>query len=145
MVMVLAALTYGVGSAFVPLLNAEVYVAASSHDRPSVAILVVGAVALGQTAGKVTLFEAARHGSERFARKRATPRWATRLGAALSRRRTGAPLVLTSATLGLPPLAAVSLAAGASGQRRWEFALLCLFGRTARFGVVALSLAWAMR
>ena len=46
--------------------------------------------------------------------------------------------------LGLPPLAAVSLAAGASGHRRWEFAALCLLGRTARFGVLALPAAYAL-
>jgi membrane protein YqaA with SNARE-associated domain len=52
--------------------------------------------------------------------------------------------VVTSAALGLPPLAAVSLAAGASAQRRWEFGVLCLVGRTARFALLVLPAVWAL-
>ena len=54
------------------------------------------------------------------------------------------PLVLASACVGLPPLAAVSLAAGASGQRRRDFGVACLCGRTARFALLALPAAWAL-
>ena len=143
----LAALAVGLGSALVPVLNAEVYaVATAGAMHPALVPVLVVALACGQTAGKVVLFEAARRGSGRWRRHRSRPpgRWATRISGALSSRRSGNSLVLASAALGLPPLAAVSLAAGASGQRRWEFALLCLAGRTARFGALALPAAWAM-
>ena len=147
------ALGTGVGSALLPLLNAEVYaVGAAGRTGPAVAVAVVVSLALGQTAGKLLLFEAARRGNSRLGRwfgARAGRdgrggRWSARITEALGSRRTGHPLVLASAALGLPPLAAVSLAAGASGQRRWEFGLLCLVGRTARFAALALPAAWAL-
>ena len=144
---VLGAAGVGLGSALVPLVNAEVYaVATAGRTHPVVAVAVVVALACGQTAGKLALFEAARRGSGRLLRRRKAPsgRWAGRITRALGSRRTGNPLVLASAVLGLPPLAAVSLAAGASGQRRWEFGLICLVGRTVRFGALALPAAWAL-
>jgi membrane protein YqaA with SNARE-associated domain len=141
---VLAALGYGAASALVPVVNAEVYAVAAGRSGVLLAVAVVLALAAGQTAGKLVLFEAARRGSSRFAGKRATPRWAANVRERLASRRTAVPLVLTAASLGLPPLAAVSLAAGASGARRWEFGALCLAGRTARFAVLALPAAWAL-
>lgn len=143
----LFALAYGAMSALVPVVNAEVYaVVAASRTATPVALLVVLALAVGQTAGKLVLFEAARLGRGRFVRRRAEQaaetekqaKWAPRIALALRTRRTAVPLVLASAVAGLPPLAAVSLAAGAAGQRRWEFAAVCLAGRTARFVALAL-------
>jgi len=143
---VLVGAAVGLGSALVPLLNAEVYAVATAGTHPALALAVVLALACGQTVGKLALFEAARRGSGRLRRGRTAPpgRWSARISGALASRRTGVPLVLASAVLGLPPLAAVSLAAGASGQRRWEFGLVCLVGRTARFAVLALPAAWAL-
>ena len=118
--------------------------AARTASRDAV---VAGRLAVGQTVGKLVLFEAARRGTGRL---RAVPRrdgraarWAGRIRAPAARR-TGLPLVLASAAVGLPPLAVVSLAAGAAGQRRCEFGALCLIGRTARFAVLALPVAWAV-
>ena len=109
------------------------------------------ALAVGQTIGKLVLFEAARRGSgrlhARFSRHSEggrAARWADRVRGWLTRRRTGLPTVLAAASVGLPPLAVVSLAAGAAGQRRWEFGVLCLVGRTARFAVLALPVALAV-
>ena len=146
----LLAALLGAASALVPLVNAEVYaVASAGRDSPGAALVVVVALAVGQTAGKLVLFEAARRGSGRFTARHAprsarARRWADRTKLALRSRRTGHPLVLASAALGLPPLAVVSLAAGASGQRRWEFAVVCLVGRTARFAALVLPAAWAL-
>lgn len=138
---------YGVGSAFIPVLNAEAYaLATASRTRPVLAVVLLVVLAAGQTVGKLVLFEAARRGSARYADRltgERAARWAGRIQSALATRRTGLPLVLTSAVLGLPPLAAVSLAAGAAGQRRREFATLCLFGRIVRFAALALPVAWA--
>lgn len=142
------ALAYGAMSALVPVVNAEVFAvaAAARSASPGATVLVLLALAVGQTAGKVVIFEAARMGGSRFARRQAaraarsdrTGRWRARIVAALRSRRTGLPLVLCSAAVGLPPLAAVSAAAGVSGQRRWEFAAVCLVGRVARFAALAL-------
>jgi membrane protein YqaA with SNARE-associated domain len=135
----LAALGTGVLSALVPLVNAEAYgVVAATRSHAWLPVAVVLALAAGQTAGKLVLFESARRGASRFSAKLAkltTGRWAGLV--------TGPPVVLASAALGLPPLAVVSLTAGASGQRRSLFAVLCLLGRTARFAVLVLPVAWA--
>lgn len=151
----LVAMAYGVASALVPVVNAEAYaVLAGARSLPATAAFAVLALALGQTVGKLMLFEAARRGSSRWSgplaacfarhgRGRAV-RWAGQLREGMACRRTGLPLVLVSASVGLPPLAAVSLAAGASGQRRWEFGVVCLLGRAARFGFLMTPLAWAL-
>lgn len=146
---VLVGLTVGVGSALLPLVNAEAYTIAATARDPWAIMLIVVALALGQTGGKLLLFEAARRGTRRF---KAGPRlqaltsgkWADRIQRALSERRTARPLVLTSAALGLPPLALVTVAAGAAGQPVRGFALLCFLGRTARFGAIALPVLIAV-
>ncbi len=141
----------GVVSALIPLVNAEAYaVLAATRTRPAAVGAVVVALAAGQTVGKLVLFEAARRGSgplhARLARKgegRAA-RWHGRVCGLMTRRRTGLPTVLVSAAVGLPPLALVSLVAGASRQRRWEFGAVCLVGRAARFAILVLPVAYAV-
>lgn len=132
----------GLASALVPLVNAEAYAVAAAGRVPQVLLpLLVLALAAGQTAGKLVLFESARRGVGRLARRHRSPRWTARVTDRLRSDRTGAPLVLAAAAVGLPPLAVVSLAAGAAGQRRWLFGVLCLVGRTARFAAIALPAA----
>ncbi len=143
MLSLVAALGYGLVSAFVPLLNAEAYAVAAGRTHPIHVVAAVVALAAGQTVGKLVLFEAARRGSARFAGNRTGEDRSARIRARMTGRRSVATVVLAAATLGLPPLAAVSLAAGACGQRRTDFAVLCLVGRTARFAVIALPVAWA--
>ena len=145
------ALVYGVVSALVPVVNAEAYaLVLAGRTQPTLAVLVVLARAAGQTVGKLVLFEAAKRGSGRLERRFANrregraARWADRIRDSLRSRRTGLPMVLASAALGVPPLAAVSLAAGAAGQRRWEFGALCLVGRIARFALLVLPAVWAL-
>jgi membrane protein YqaA with SNARE-associated domain len=149
----LAALGYGFASALVPIVNAEAYAVVAGHRGGHAAIVVV-ALALGQTAGKLLLFEAARRGTGRLSRllrrhnrsgraAARAARWGERIRRWLSRRRTGLPTVLLSAAVGLPPLALVSIAAGTAGLRHWEFAAVCLLGRAIRFAVLALPAAVA--
>jgi membrane protein YqaA with SNARE-associated domain len=142
----------GLISALLPVVNAEAYaLLAATRTRTTGAVAVVLALAAGQTIGKLVLFEAARRGSGRLharfsgrAEGRAA-RWRARVCGLMNRRRTGLPTVLASATLGLPPLALVSLVAGASEQRRWEFGAVCLVGRSARFAVLTLPAVYALR
>ncbi|RLP86775.1 VTT domain-containing protein [Micromonospora sp. CV4] len=147
------ALGYGLASALVPVVNAEAYAVVAGH-RGGHALVAVLALALGQTAGKLLLFEAARRGTGRLARKLArrtrsgraaarAARWAGRIRRWLSRRRTALPTVLVAAAVGVPPLAVVSLAAGTAGLRHWEFAVSCLLGRVIRFALLALPAALA--
>jgi membrane protein YqaA with SNARE-associated domain len=133
---VLGALGTGAASALLPVVNAEAYAAlAATHAHAWLAVALVLALALGQTAGKLVLFESARRGTTRFARKLTGSRWTGRV--------TGPPIVFASAVIGLPPLAVVSLASGAAGQRRWLFGTLCLVGRTVRFSALVLPILWA--
>ncbi|HEY2795776.1 MAG TPA: VTT domain-containing protein [Micromonosporaceae bacterium] len=141
----LTGLGYGVASAFVPLINAEAYAIVAARQGSHAVVLLL-ALALGQTVGKLLLFESARRGSgwltSRITRTRhasaRTGRWVEPVQRWLSCRRTGLPTVFVSAVVGLPPLALVSLAAGAANLRRWEFAAACLLGRAIRFVLLAL-------
>ncbi|MFF5052860.1 VTT domain-containing protein [Micromonospora sp. NPDC000663] len=141
-------LGYGLASALVPVINAEAYAVVAGH-RGDHALVAVLALSLGQTAGKLILFESARRGSGRLARKlgkQSRPgrtaaraaRWTGPIRRWLSHRRTALPTVLVSAAVGVPPLALVSFAAGTAGLRHWEFAVACLLGRVIRFAALVL-------
>jgi membrane protein YqaA with SNARE-associated domain len=141
----------GVASALLPIVNAEAYaLLAAARTHGVVAMAVVLALATGQTIGKLVLFQAARRGSGRLHTRLCrrgggrTARWHDRVCGLMTRRRTGLPTVMASAAVGLPPLALVSLVAGASAQRRWEFGTVCLVGRTARFAALTLPAVYAL-
>jgi membrane protein YqaA with SNARE-associated domain len=148
---VAAAIGCGLASALLPISSAEAY-AVVAGARDTVVVAVLG-LAVGQTAGMLLFFEAARRRTGWLAARSAQPRtsrlagrtarWSARLRNGLSHRRTGLPTVLVSAVVGIPPLTAVSLAAGTSAQRRYEFATACLLGRVIRFAVLALPVALA--
>jgi membrane protein YqaA with SNARE-associated domain len=143
---VLMAIGVGIASAVVPLVNAETAAGAAGLKMSiGLAIAVSVALALGQTLGKICLFEAARKGARvREARAKECPRkpmppWQRRLVASLNGRWQANGVVLLSAGVGLPPLAIVSIAAGAVQSRRLDFAVCCLLGRTIRFATVTVS------
>ncbi|MEU4335957.1 VTT domain-containing protein [Micromonospora lupini] len=147
----MAGLGYGLASALVPVVNAEAY-AVVAGQRGGHVVVAVLALALGQTAGKLLLFESARRGTGRLARKlrrrsgsgrtaARAARWTGPIRRWLSRRRTALPTVLVSAAVGVPPLAVVSFAAGTAGLRHWEFAVACLLGRVIRFAALVLPAA----
>ena len=141
----------GVVSALLPIVNAEAYaLLAGIRMEPGPAVVIVVALSAGQTLGKLVLFQVARRGSGRLHARLSrrgegrAAHWKDRVCGLMTRRGTGLPTVLASATLGLPPLALVSLAAGASAQRRWEFGAVCLIGRSARFAAIALPVVAAV-
>jgi membrane protein YqaA with SNARE-associated domain len=143
------ALGIGAASAFVPFVNAELAVSgAAASGTAAFAVGAAVAVAAGQTLGKLAIFEAGRRGSTWHQRSRRRteplPRWETRATTLLATRWSGGAIVLLSATVGLPPLALVSAAAGLARARRADFLLCCLLGRTARFVTVAaiVLVAW---
>lgn len=146
------AIVIGVVSALLPLVNAEAYVLiAVARTNVATSMAVALALAVGQTMGKLLLFEAARRGKGRLHARLSrhgeggAERWRGRVCSLMTRRRTGLPTVLVSASVGLPPLALVSLVAGASQQKRCEFGAVCLVGRTARFVALAIPAALALR
>ena len=141
----------GVVSALLPIVSAEAYaLLAAARTHGAEAVAVVFALAVGQTIGKLLLFGAARRGSGRLHTRLCrrgegrAARWHDRVCGLMTRRRTGLPTVLASAAVGLPPLALVSLVAGASAQRRWEFGTICLLGRSARFAALTLPAVYAL-
>lgn len=166
----LGALALGTASALVPVVNAEVVaIGAAATSTVPLAVVVAVALAVGQTAGKLVIFSAARRGGTRRRRTRAVavpaihqptapPRRTTqdRLLSAVGRRWTTAPrralglldsrwrgcgVVLLSASVGLPPLALVSVGCGLARTRRSDFAAFCLAGRSIRFLSLTVPLA----
>lgn len=144
----LMAIGVGIASALVPIVNAEAAAGAAGLKMSvGLAIVVSVALAVGQTAGKIVLFEAARKGAQVRAAKRSRnhapkkpmPEWQQRLIKRLDGRWQANGVVLLSAGVGMPPLAIVSIAAGACQSRRLDFAICCLVGRTARFATLTIS------
>lgn len=164
---IVTAFGVGVASALIPVVNAELAVSTAGLTLSVwLALAVSVAVAVGQTLGKIILFEAARKAAQlKTAKKqlqlqtaedhlveseadqtatahkpnKPTPEWQRRLIKRLDGRWQTNGVVLLSAGLGLPPLAVVSIVAGAVQSRRLDFAACCLTGRTVRFLAVTLS------
>ncbi|MBL7253911.1 VTT domain-containing protein [Paractinoplanes lichenicola] len=150
MIAVLAAAAVGLLSAFLPFTPAEPYLiaAAATTGAPGVALGVAAAV--GQTAGKVLIFLAAR-GVVRspWLRRRSEKRTGkepgkvgrllARLIAIMDRPRQAIGMLLAGAVTGIPPLLAVSVYLGRTPMRPAVFAAVCLLGRAIRFVTIALA------
>lgn len=150
--LLLASVGYGTISAVVPIANAEAYVAASQVARAAGPVWVAVGIGTGQTIGKSILFYGVRRGREfplvrhRRAVARAQPVGPVhaRLRSALAglltlvgRKRWGLPITFVAAVVGLPPLYAVALLAGATKMRLGHFAGIVFVGRVLRFLLVA--------
>jgi membrane protein YqaA with SNARE-associated domain len=152
------AVGFGIGSAVIPVLNAEAYIAGVGVSGLLDPVVAAVGVSVGQTLGKVAMFVAVRHRPGYAARKDKEPRavdlstrrgrlvqWnrdvSKRLLDALSTPRWGIPVTLLSALVGIPPLYGVALIAGASRMRLITFSLSVLAGRSARFVALALGVS----
>ncbi len=155
------AFLWGLGSALIPVLNAEAYViAGQAAASPSTGVFIAVAVAAGQTLGKIVLFLGARRGKEAASRRRRKEprprreprsRWgvwvaslrqrfavmSTKLLELVGSPRWGIPTVALAASVGLPPMYAVALVAGASRMRTVTFVVVVWLGRTLRFVLIA--------
>lgn len=159
---VAVALGMGVLSALVPVVNAEAFLlaAVATLSSPGDCWVIVVALALGQTAGKIVYFLGARHAwdvRERNPLRRRRPRppgppsrWRRTLAdlserglAMLERPLLAMGVILTSAGVGIPPLALTSVAAGLSRMPLVLFVLCTATGRAARFGALATPLVLA--
>lgn len=144
--------TLGVGvlSALVPVINMEIYTVGLLATHMALSWLAVGVVAaIGQMLGKAVFYCAGR----------GTVKLRTRLRRKVESHRTGrwsawlekfqytcnrhpgqaAGILLLSASVGLPPLAIMAVAAGAAKVSPVVFAATGLVGRTARFSAIAAS------
>jgi membrane protein YqaA with SNARE-associated domain len=150
----LTSVGFGAVSAVVPVVNAEAYVVGSQVSAIAGAVPIAVGVGIGQTFGKLVLFLSVRQGKNLpFVRHRraeaargpvgpfrAKVRAArARLLELVGQKRWGLPIVLLAAVVGLPPLYAVALLAGATTMRTLWFALVVLVGRVARFVLLALG------
>ncbi len=147
------AFAFGVGSSLLPMfLNAEAYVLALGALTESRVFLIwlIAALSVGTVIGKMLVFELARKGRQRLTRReRREPRhritlrfrqfseWMLGL---LDRPYLGAATVFVSSAFMVPPLAIVTILAGASRQPLWLFSLMVLIGRTLQYLAIALLL-----
>ena len=150
------AVGFGIGSAVVPVMNAEAYVLGVGVSGALDPVVAAIGVSIGQTIGKIAMFLAVRHRPGYAARRKKEPkavdletRWgrfvqwnrdvSKRLLDAMSDRKWGIPVTLLSAFVGVPPLYGVALIGGASRMGVLTFGLSVLTGRGARFILLALG------
>ena len=161
----------GAVSGLVPVINAEALLTAATVGSPGLWLGIVASLTVGQCAAKVLIYVIAREGPQRLrpggrvgqlvdrVRARARIRAGTRrtgtrgalsacarlrperLVGLLAKPLPGTSVVLLSASVGLPPLAAVSVVAGTARLRLPLFVAACLAGRLARFAVIAYPVA----
>lgn len=152
------AIGFGVGSAVVPVMNAEAYVLGVGVSGALDPVVAAVGVSVGQTLGKLAMFLAVRYRPGYATKKDKEPKavnldtrrgrliqWnrdvSERLLDALSDRRWGIPVTVLSAVIGIPPLYGVALIAGASRMGLLTFSLSVLAGRGARFVTLALGVS----
>lgn len=157
MLQLLASVAFGVASAVVPLFNGEAYVLGAGVTGVLNPVTAALGVAAGQAVGKVVLFWTVRHRPWKL-KARSEPKpldldtWlgrfrqrfehaAKRLLDLVGDRRYGLPVTFLAASVGLPPLYAVALLAGASRIRATGFGLTVLAGRSIRFIAIALGVS----
>ena len=125
-----------VGS-LIPLVNTEIYLISVSALSPGEFVFpLVIAATMGQMLGKVAMYYAGKGiinvGSHRFRDRIAAARQKLE-----TRPRLAKLTLFSSATLGLPPLYAVSVACGTIGMGLISFILIGTVGRLIHFAVVA--------
>ena len=149
MKLVLTTLVVALGSALLPFVNIEAYLAAVGAAVRDVGVWeVAAAAAVGQTAGKVVLYYAADWAMRLpwIRRKMASPKWARshqRWQTWIEEHRSGtAALLFASASVGLPPLYVMAVLAGQLRVNIWLFVSTCLVGRYIRFLVLLGAADW---
>lgn len=145
-----AAFAVGIGSALLPVfVNAELFVGglgATVNSRLTLVITIISLV-IATTIGKAFVFHLARQGSRKirsverkpprnafFAWIRKVSNWLLSL---LDRPYAGALTAFVSSLTGVPPLAIVTIMAGASKQPQWLFLTMVFAGRLIQFLAIA--------
>lgn len=163
------AFAVGIGAALLPMfVNAEVYVVATGatvSSRPFLAFLILVHV-IATTIGKAFVFQLARRGTNkiRMVKPEKTrtgfSAWSHRIGQRLGRTKffqllkrgndwlltlldrpySGGLTAFMSSLIGVPPLAIVTILAGASKQPQWLFLTMVFTGRLIQFLAIAFLL-----
>jgi len=145
----LLTLAYTFASAVVPLLNAELYLAAlATQIRHTDALWLACAAGAGQTVGKLLWYAAfARSADLPWLRRRIerSPRALASFDSWRARTR-GRPVwtagaMLASATVGIPPLLVMGAVGGALRMPLWTFAGTIFVGRTLQSWTILAGLA----
>jgi len=147
--LILTTIVVAFGSAMIPFINIEAYLAAVAAAIQDVGVwYVAAAAAIGQTTGKVGLYYAADWAMRLpwIRKKMATPKWAESY-ARWSKRIHEHPnqtalLLFASASLGFPPLYVIAVLAGQLKVNIWLFVTTCLIGRYLRFLVILGAADW---
>ncbi len=164
-----AAIAVGLGAAVLPVfVNAEVYVVAigaTVNSRPFLALLILIHV-IATTIGKAFVFQLARKGTNKIRMVEPRPprsaftafvrrvgrrlartrffRWVKRVNdwllTLLDRPYSGGLTAFMSSLTGIPPLALVTILAGASKQPQWLFLTMVFVGRLIQFLTIAFLL-----
>lgn len=150
----MATIGTGLLSAVFPPVNAETAAAVTAAvTNDSLAIAGGLGLALGQTFGKIVIYEGARAGREttrrymtRYARDPEAPpsrwaRWGAKLVDMMKGRWNSAGVIFLSASVGLPPLLATAVTAGVLHMRRLDFVMAVFAGRAIRFLVIIIPIA----
>jgi membrane protein YqaA with SNARE-associated domain len=151
------AVGFGIGSAVIPVMNAEAYVLGVGVTHALNPVVAGIGVAIGQTLGKLAMFLAVRYRPGYAARKNSKElkavnldtRWgrfvqwnrdvSKRLLDLMSDHRWSIPVTLLSSFSGIPPLYGVALIGGASRMSVITFTGSVLAGRGARFVLLAVG------
>ena len=141
MELVLGTLAFSFGSALLPFLNIELYLAGVGIAGGG-ALAIAFVAAVGQLLGKLIWYYVARRGVEsEWAQKKlrrpkvraSYERWSERLS---ERPWYAAAVIFAASTIGLPPLLVMAAVAGALKVPMWVFVPTVLIGRTLRFWAI---------
>ncbi len=151
--LVATAFAFGVGSSLLPIfLNAEAYVIVlgTLTESPVYLFWLIMSLSIGTVLGKMVVFDLARKGRRRLGRRENKPprnQFVVRLRqfsdwmlGLLDRRYVGGATVFASSALMVPPLAIVTILAGASRQPLWLFSTMVFVGRTLQYLAIAFLL-----
>jgi membrane protein YqaA with SNARE-associated domain len=120
----------------VPLVNTEILVLSMAAVAPPWLLgPIVALAATGQMLGKIVLYCAGR-GTVRLRGARENARVSSLLDRLGSHRGAGGTVLFASASAGLPPLYAMSVACGMVGFGLMRFVGIGLVGRLIRFGLL---------
>jgi len=142
--------TFGfcIASALVPVLNAEVYLAALAASESPPLWPMAAVAAVGQMLGKIVYYYLGKSSLDwRWVKKKTdTPRFQAGLarwrGRLEHRPWAAAGLVLVSASVGLPPFAVVAVLAGALRMSLAMFVVVGFVGRLLRFASILGAASW---
>ena len=142
MILILTTFAVSVGSALLPLINIELYLAGVGAVGAGAALTLALSAAAGQTVGKIVWYEVARRGVDsEWAQKKMSSekvrasydRWVGRME---GRPAYAGLIMFLSSFSGVPPLLVMAAVAGALKMPMWLFVPTVFIGRTLRFWLI---------